>query len=168
MALTADEREMNRWTPARALRLGVIGWGRIGPVHAAAARASGAWEVVAGVFSRDPEVSRRKGAQWRIDPNRIYGSPEAMADGEKGRPDGIDAVAITTPNRSHHEIGCAFLEAGFHVVCDKPLATCSEDARDLVERARARGRLLGVTYPWAVFRCCAKPARSSPRASWVP
>ena len=140
-----------RWSPARALRLAVVGWGRIGPVHAAAARGSGAWEVVAGVFSRDPEAGRRKGAEWRIDPERIYRTPAAMAEGERARPDGIDAVAVTTPNRSHHEIASAFLDAGIHVVCDKPLATRGEDARDLVERARARGLLLGVTYPWAGF-----------------
>ena len=135
----------------RSLRLGVVGWGRIGPVHATAARGSGAWEVVAGVFSRDPEAGRRKGAEWRIDPERIYPDPAAMAAAERARPDGIDAVAVTTPNRSHHEIACCFLDAGIHVVCDKPLATRSEDARDLVERARNGGLLLGVTYPWAGF-----------------
>ena len=137
--------------PARPLRLGVVGWGRIGPVHAAAAHGCGAWELVGGVFSRDPEVNRRKGAQSRIDPQRIYPDPAAMIEGERGRADGIDAVAVITPNRSHHEIASAFLDAGVHVVCDKPLATRGEDARDLVERARARRRLLGVTYPWAGF-----------------
>ena len=141
----------SRLTLARPLRLGVVGWGRIGPVHATAARGSGAWEVVAGVFSRDPEVGRRKAAEWRIDPERIYPHPAAMAAAERARPDGIDAVAITTPNRSHHEIARRFLDAGIHVVCDKPLTTRSEDARDLVERARNGGLLLGVTYPWAGF-----------------
>ena len=140
-----------RLTPARRLRLGVVGWGRIGPVHASAARGSGAWEVVAGMFSRDPEVNRRKGAEWRVDPERIYPDPAAMAAAERARPDGIDAVAVTTPNRSHHEISRCFLDAGVHVVCDKPLATRREDARDLVERARERALLLGVTYPWAGF-----------------
>ena len=141
----------SRWTPARPLRLGMVGWGRIGPVHAAAARGCGAWELKAGVFSRDPEVGRRKGAEWRIAPERIYPSPAAMAERERARPDGIDAVAVTTPNRSHHEISGAFLDAGIHVICDKPLATRGDEARDLVERARACGRLLGVTYPWAGF-----------------
>ena len=144
-------RDVNRWTPARRLGLGVVGWGRIGPVHAAAARGCGAWDVVAGVFSRDPAVNRRKGAESRIDPERIYPSPQAMAEAERGRPDGIDAVAVTTPNRSHHEIASAFFGAGVHVVCDKPLATSREDAHDLVNRARERGLLLGVTYPWAGF-----------------
>ena len=140
-----------RLTRARPLRLGIVGWGRIGPVHATAARGSGAWEVVAGVFSRDPEVGRRKGAEWRIDPERIHPDPAAMVEAERARPDGIDAVAITTPNQSHHEIARCFLDAGVHVICDKPLATCGEDARDLVERARDGGLLLGVTYPWAGF-----------------
>ena len=140
-----------RLTPARPLRLGIIGWGRIGPVHASAARGSGAWELVAGVFSRDAEVNRRKGAEWRIDPERIYPDPAAMAAAESDRADGIDAVAVTTPNRSHHEISRLFLDAGVHVVCDKPLTVRSEDARDLVERARDGGLLLGVTYPWAGF-----------------
>ncbi len=140
-----------RLTPARPLRLGIVGWGRIGPVHATAARGCGAWELVAGMFSRDAEVNRRKGAEWRIDPGRIYPDLEAMAEAERARPDGIDAVAITTPNRSHYEIARLFLDAGVHVVCDKPLTTRSEDARDLVERARERGLLIGVTYPWAGF-----------------
>ena len=143
--------DAGRLTPARRLRLGVVGWGRIGPVHASAARGSGAWEPVAGMFSRDAEVNRRKGAEQRIDPERTYPDPAAMAAAERARPDGIDAVAVTTPNRSHHEIARCFLDAGVHVVCDKPLATRGEDARDLVERARARGLLLGVTYPWAGF-----------------
>ena len=140
-----------RLTPARRLRLGVVGWGRIGPVHASAAESSGAWELVAGMFSRDPEVNRRKGAEWRIDPERIYPDPAAMAATERARPDGIDAVAVTTPNRSHHAITGLFLDAGVHVVCDKPLATRRDDARDLVARASERGLLLGVTYPWAGF-----------------
>ena len=141
----------NRLILARRLRLGVIGAGRIGPVHAAAARGSGAWEVVAGVFSRDPEIGRRKGAEWRLDPERVYPDPAQMAKAEGERPDGIDAVAVTTPNRSHHEIARCFLDAGVHVVCDKPLTTRREDASDLVERARQGGLLLGVTYPWAGF-----------------
>ena len=95
--------------------------------------------MVAGVFSRNPEVGRRKGAEWRIDPERIHPEPAAMAGAERARPDGIDAVAITTPNRSHHEIARCFLDAGIHVICDKPLATRGEDARDLVERARDGG-----------------------------
>ena len=140
-----------RLTPSRLLRLGVVGWGRIGPVHATAARGCGAWELVAGMFSRDAEVNRKKGAEWRIDPGRIYPDLEAMAAEERERPDGIDAVAITTPNRSHHEIARLFLDAGVHVVCDKPLTTRCEDARDLIGRARERGLLLGVTYPWAGF-----------------
>ena len=136
---------------SRRLRLGVVGWGRIGPVHAEAAHGCGAWELVAGVFSRDPEVNRRKGAERRIDPERIYANPAAMVEGERARADGIDAVAVITPNRSHHEIAGRFLDAGVHVVCDKPLATRGEDARDLVARARAGRLLLGVTYPWAGF-----------------
>ena len=137
--------------PARRLRLGVIGGGRIGPVHAAAAHGSGAWEVVAGVLSRDPETNRRKGAEWRLDPERVYPDPAAMAAGEGARPDGVEAVVVATPNRSHHAIASRFLETGLHVVCDKPLAVSGEEARDLVACARRRGRLLGVTYPWAGF-----------------
>ena len=138
-------------TPQRRLRLGVIGWGRIGPVHAAAARGSGAWDVVAGVFSRNPERNRSAGGGWGIDPARIHADPGAMAAAESARPDGVDAVAVTTPNDSHHEIAKCFLDAGLHVVCDKPLTVRSADAHDLVERARRGRRLLGVTYPAAGF-----------------
>ena len=137
--------------PVRQLRLGLIGGGRIGPVHAAAARGSGAWEVAAGVLSRDPVVNRHKGAAWRVGTDRIYPDPAAMIAAEGERPDGIDAVAIITPNRSHYEIARRFLDAGVHVVCDKPLTTRSEEAADLVERARRRNLLLGVTYPAAGF-----------------
>ena len=137
--------------PARRLRLGIIGWGRIGPVHAAAARGSGAWDVVAGVFSRNPGHNRERGGEWQIDPARIHADPRSMAAAESARPDGIDAVAVTTPNDSHYEIAKCFLDAGVHVVCDKPLTVRSEDGRDLVERARRGRRLLGVTYPAAGF-----------------
>lgn len=137
--------------PVRPLRLGIVGGGRIAPVHAAAARGSGAWEVVAGAPSRDPDAGRRKGAEWRLDPERVYPTPAAMAEAERARPDGIDAAAVTTPNRSHYEITSAFLDAGVHVVCDKPLTTTGAEAADLVERARSRSLLLGVTYPAAGF-----------------
>ena len=147
----SEDVDAVRLTPSRLLRLGVVGWGRIGPVHATAARGCGAWELVAGMFSRDAETNRKKGAEWRIDPERTYPDVEAMAEAERARPDGIEAVAITTPNRSHHGIARCFLDAGIHVICDKPLATRGEDARDLVERARDGGLLLGVTYPWAGF-----------------
>ena len=140
-----------RTIPARPLKLGVIGAGRIGPVHAAAARGSRGFEVVAGVLSRDPDTNRRKGVEWQLDPERVYPDHAAMAEGEQARSDGIDAVAVTTPNRSHYEISKAYLEAGIHVICDKPLTTRLAEAKELVARADAANLLLGVTYPWAGF-----------------
>ena len=108
----------------RRLRLAVIGGGPgsfIGPVHRTAARLDDRFEIVAGVLSGDPTRSRKAAAGIGVAPDRAYGDWPALLAGEKARGDGADAVAVMTPNDSHHAICAAALEQGFDVICDKPL-----------------------------------------------
>jgi predicted dehydrogenase len=107
----------------RRLRLGVVGGGFIGPLHADGARPSGRWDVVASALSSNPGIARAAGVEWNLPPDRTYTDYREMAAREASRPDGIDAVAITTPNVTHHAVCVAFLDRGIDVVCDKPLTT---------------------------------------------
>src|SRR5919206_26163 len=120
----------------RRLRLGVVGGssGFIGPVHRTAARLDDLFEIAAGVLSSDPERGRAAAASIGLAPERAYPSVEAMLAAERARPDGIDAVAIMTPNAHHSPAAVAALDAGLDVVCDKPLTTSLADALDLVRR----------------------------------
>src|SRR5688500_12760659 len=120
----------------RRLRLGVVGGGRgafIGEVHALGAKLSNRWDVVAGALSSDPDVALASGQDWLLPSDRVYASYVEMAEREARRPDGIDAVAITTPNFNHYEICVAFMDRGIDIICDKPLTTTLADALDLVE-----------------------------------
>ena len=110
----------------RRLRLGMVGGGQgafIGGVHRVAARLDDRFELVAGALSADPVKAKASAAELRIAPERAYGSFAEMAAREAARADGIDAVAIVTPNHVHHPAAKAFLEAGIHVICDKPMTT---------------------------------------------
>jgi predicted dehydrogenase len=149
----------------RRLRLGMVGGGRgyIGRVHADGAKLSDRWEVVAGALSSDPVVAKAAGAEWLLPSDRIYGNYHEMATRESQRPDGIDAVAIATPNASHYEACVAFLDKGFDVICDKPLTTRLADALDLVERQRRTGLVFGVTHAFAAF-AMVRQAREMVRA----
>jgi predicted dehydrogenase len=136
----------------RKLRLGVVGGGQgsfIGKVHARGARLSNRWDVVAGALSSRPDVARQSGREWLLAEERTYTDFREMAAKEAARDDGIDAVAITTPNRSHYEIACAFMDNGIDIISDKPLTTTLEDALDLVRRQRETGLVFGVTYAYA-------------------
>lgn len=138
--------------PTRRLRLGIVGGGQgsfIGKVHARGARLSNRWDVVAGALSSRREVALSSGREWLLPEDRTYTDFRTMAEREATRPDGIDAVAITTPNHSHHEIACAFMEKGIDVITDKPLTTNLEDALDLVRRQKETGLVFGVTYSYA-------------------
>src|SRR5690554_2011496 len=109
----------------RKLRYGMVGGGPgafIGAVHRKAAALDGEIELVAGAFSSDPEKSRQMGAMLHLDPRRVYRSYEEMVEKEAALPpeERIDFVSIVTPNHLHYPIAKAFIEAGFHVVCDKP------------------------------------------------
>ena len=128
------------------LRFGMVGGGPgsfIGEVHLMAAGLDGQAQLVAGAFSSDPAKSKTRGHELGLDPNRIYGTYQEMAQAEAAREDGIDFVVIVTPNHLHFDIARVFLEAEFHVVCDKPLTTTLEDAEELC-RVVAEGRSVFV------------------------
>ncbi len=118
----------------------MIGGGRdafIGAVHRMAARLDDRYELVAGVLSSDPQRSRDSGAALLLDPARVYADIGSMMAGEQGRADAVDVVAVVTPNDLHHPAARAALDAGFHVICDKPM-TGGGGGRP-VRRGRRRG-----------------------------
>ena len=138
----------------RRLRLGVIGGGPrsfIGPVHRTAARLDDNYEVVASVLSSNPERSKAEGMAIGVAEDRAYGTAEALFAGEKGRADGIDVVAIMTPNDSHYPLCLMALDAGLDIICDKPLTTSLRDARDLVDRVNAAGIVFCQTFNYTGF-----------------
>ena len=133
------------------LKLGMVGGGKgafIGGVHRIAARLDGHWDLVAGAFSSDPERAAQSAVDFGIAAERSYGSFAAMAKAEASRSDGIDAVAIVTPNHLHAPVATAFLRAGIPVICDKPLASTVEDAEALVRLVTETGLpfILTQTY----------------------
>jgi predicted dehydrogenase len=138
----------------RPLRLAIIGGGPtswIGRMHQGAAEMDGWWRAVAGVFSSDPERSRAGGAALGFDPARSYGTVAEMLAKEKTRPDGIDAVAIMTPNDTHYPYAAAALDAGLDVVADKPVTITHTEARDLVERAARGQRLFAIAHGYSAY-----------------
>ena len=116
------------------IRLGMVGGGQgafIGAVHRLAARMDDEYEFVAGALSADPKKAAASAADLGLDPSRSYGSFEEMAKAEAKRADGIEAVAIVTPNHVHVPAAKAFINAGIHVICDKPLALSLKEAKSL-------------------------------------
>ncbi len=133
---------------ARRLRLGMVGGGRgafIGAVHRMAARLDDKYTLVAGALSSTEENAKLSGADLGLDESRAYGSWEAMVEAERGRDDGIDVVSIVTPNKLHFAVAKAFLEAGIHVICDKPMTLTLDESRDLVKVADASGVVFVLT-----------------------
>ena len=138
----------------RRLRLGMVGGGPggfIGAVHRIAARLDDRYELVAAALSSDPARSRAGAQELHIPPDRAYANYTEMAAGEAKRQDRIDAVAIVTPNHLHYPISKAFLEAGFHVICDKPLTTTLQDALDLAQIVRRTGLIFGLTHNYTGY-----------------
>lgn len=138
----------------RPLRLGLVGgaggtW--IAQMHRTAAELDGWWRVVAGAFSSDSARSRATGTAMGIDPARSYGDVDEMLRRERGRDDGIDAVAIVTPNDTHYRFSVAAIEAGLDVVCDKPVTQDFSEACDLRERVHRKQRLLAIAHAYAAY-----------------
>jgi predicted dehydrogenase len=139
---------------APRVRLGMIGGGEgafIGAVHRMAARLDDRYEFVAGALSADAEKARRSGLALGLDPARAYPDYAAMIRGEANRPDGIEAVAIVTPNHMHAPPATACLAAGLHVICDKPLAASLDEGLALRALARDSGRIFAVTYNYTGY-----------------
>lgn len=136
------------------LRLGMIGGGPgsfIGPVHRMAAELDGKIRLVAGAFSSDAERSRQAGAGYAIDPARAYASHQAMIAAEAARPDGIDLVAIVTPNHLHVPASIAALRAGLHVMCDKPAAISLAEMKHLAGLAAVAKGLYALTHTYTGY-----------------
>ncbi|WP_062016157.1 Gfo/Idh/MocA family protein [Aureimonas sp. AU4] len=139
---------------APRIRLGMVGGGQgafIGAVHRIAARLDDRYELVAGALSSDAERSRASAADLGLDPARAYGSFEEMARAEAARPDGIEAVSIVTPNHMHVPAAKAFLQAGIHVICDKPLALSLAEAEDLAALVERSGRVFALTHNYTGY-----------------
>jgi predicted dehydrogenase len=136
------------------IRLGMVGGGQgafIGGVHRIAARMDGEFELVAGALSSDPARAKASAAELGLDPERSYGSFAEMAKAEAKRPDGIEAVAIVTPNNMHYPPAKAFLEAGIHVICDKPLTSTLADAKKLAALVKKTGRVFVLTHNYTGY-----------------
>jgi predicted dehydrogenase len=140
----------------RKLRMGMIGGGRgafIGAVHRMAARLDGEIDLVAGCFSSDPEKSRLSGADLFLDPKRVYATYEEMAAAEAALPadQRIDFVSIVTRNNTHYAVAKTFLEAGFHVVCDKPLCFTHKEGLKLRDVVNKTGRVFALTHNYTGY-----------------
>lgn len=141
-------------TAPRRLRLGMVGGGQgalIGGVHRIAARLDDRYDLVAGALSADPARAHASAAELRITPDRSYDDFAAMARAEAAREDGIDVVAVVTPNHMHYAPSKAFLDAGIHVICDKPLTSTMEDAHDLAATVARAGVVFAVTHNYTGY-----------------
>lgn len=141
---------------SRKLRYAMVGGGEgafIGAVHRHALALDGKYEFAAGALSSTPEKALRSGAALGLPEGRNYPTWQALLDGESVRPAGdrVDLVVIVTPNHVHYPVAKAFVEAGFHVACDKPLVHTSEQAEDLVEAVERAGTVFAVTYNYTGY-----------------
>lgn len=136
------------------IRLGMVGGGEgafIGAVHRIASRIDDHYTFVAGALSSTADKAKRSGAALGLDPARTYADYETMAREEAKRPDGIEAVSIVTPNHMHAGPAIAFLKAGIHVICDKPLTTTFKEAKALQAAAKKSGLIFAVTHNYTGY-----------------
>lgn len=139
---------------SQRIKLGMVGGGQgafIGAVHRIASRIDDRYELVAGAFSSNPEKSIASGEELGISSNRNYKDYLEMASKESQREDKIDAVAIVTPNHMHHPISMAFIEKGFHIICDKPLAMNSKECEELVQASTAQDIIFALTHNYTGY-----------------
>ena len=138
----------------RKIRMGMVGGGPgsfIGGAHRRAANLDGKIELVAGCFSRDPAKGAITGAELFLDPERVYTDYKTMFEKEAQREDKIDLVSIVTPNAAHFEVAMAALDAGFDVICDKPMTTTLEQAKALADKVHSTGRLFALTHNYTAY-----------------
>lgn len=134
------------------IRLGMVGGGQdafIGAVHRMAARLDDEYELVAGALSSTPEKALSSGQTLGLSSDRIYTNYEEMARQENARTDGIDVVAIVTPNHMHFKVAETFLNAGFHVICDKPMTLTLIEAQRLHEMVQRSSRVFVLTHNYS-------------------
>ena len=138
----------------RPIRLGMVGGGKdafIGAVHRIAARIDGRYDLVAGALSSTPEKALESGRALGLKEDRIYASFEEMAKREARLKDGVEAVAIVTPNHVHYPAAKAFLKRGIHVICDKPLTSTLTDAKKLAKAEQASSALFFLTHNYTGY-----------------
>jgi predicted dehydrogenase len=136
------------------IRLGMVGGGQgafIGAVHRLAARMDDQYALVAGALSSDETRARISGEELGLAPDRIYSDFREMAKREAKRNDGIEAVSIVTPNHLHFPVSKAFMEAGIHVICDKPLVHTSREAKALIELEKKKGLIFALTHNYSGY-----------------
>ena len=138
----------------KKLSWGMIGGGegsQIGPAHRLGALADGRFELAAGALDHRPEAGREYAQRLGIAADRAYGDWKEMLEGEKHRSDRIDLVTVATPNSTHFEITKNFLEAGFNVLCEKPMTMTTEEGEEIVKIAEATGKLCAVNYCYSAY-----------------
>lgn len=136
------------------LKWGMIGGGegsQIGPAHRLGSGLDDAFEFVAGALDHRPEAGRAFGQSLGLAEDRAYGDWQEMLAGERGRDDRVDLVTVATPNATHFEITKAFLEQGFHVLCEKPMTMTVEEGEEIVRIARASDRVCAVNYGYTGY-----------------
>jgi predicted dehydrogenase len=136
------------------LNWGLIGGGegsQIGPAHRLGARLDGLFAFAAGALDHRAAEGRAYGRRLGLAPDRAYGDWREMLEAERGRPDRVDLVTVATPNATHFEITKAFLEAGFHVLCEKPMTMTVAEGEQIVRLARATGRICAVNYGYTGY-----------------
>ena len=136
------------------LKWGLIGGGegsQIGPAHRLGAQADGHFDFVAGALDHRADVGRAYAQRLGIAADRAYGDWREMLAGESAREDRVDLVTVATPNSTHFEITKAFLEAGFNVLCEKPMTVTVQEGEEIVKIARANGRICAVNYCYSAY-----------------
>jgi predicted dehydrogenase len=136
------------------LNWGMIGGGegsQIGPAHRLGAQADGNFTLAAGALDADAAKGRAYAQRLGIAPDRAYGDWREMLASERDRTERVDLVTVATPNSTHFEITKAFLEAGFHVLCEKPMTMTVEEGEEIVRIARASGRICAVNYCYSAY-----------------
>ena len=136
------------------LNWGMIGGGdgsQIGPAHRLGAGLDAAYNFVAGALDHRADAGRAYGQKLGLDADRSYGDWREMLAGEINRPDRVDLVTVATPNNTHYEITKAFLEAGFHVLCEKPMTMTVEEAEEIVRIAEKTGQICAVNYGYTGY-----------------
>ncbi len=136
------------------LNWGMIGGGegsQIGPAHRLGAQADGNFTLAAAALDADADKGRAYAQRLGVAADRAYGDWREMLAAERGRDDRVDLVTVATPNATHFEITRAFLEAGFHVLCEKPMTMTVDEGEEIVRVARASGRICAVNYCYSAY-----------------
>ncbi len=136
------------------LNWGMVGGGegsQIGPAHRLGSGLDGLFQFTAGALDHRPEEGKQYGQSLGLAAERSYGDWREMLEGERNRPDKIDLVTVATPNSTHFEITKGFLEAGFHVLCEKPMTMTVEEGEEIVKLSTRTGRICAVNYGYTGY-----------------